>query len=307
MLSAVRDERSGHPLKLGGQQSLLNTGQAAALAACHAVDLSRDGSPVHLDLSAVEATLAMGPVLEVAVSFSRRPVRVARKRYGAPASFYPCTDGLVRVSAMEDHQWRGVVTAMGSPSWAERFATVEARIEAADEVDEQVAEWTSTRTKRDAETELQAHGVPATAVYSPAEILDSPQLAHRGAFEPLPLADGHSTSVVGLPSPLSLGKTDAGPDGRRLRSLRDLRVLEASRVLAVPLAGALLGALGARVSKLEDLPRLDMYRRRGPYIGGEVGPERSADSHDEPFEGERGVRCRCRDCWTAPGRPGRIC
>ena len=32
MLSAVRDERTGQPMKLGGQQSLLNTGQAAALA-----------------------------------------------------------------------------------------------------------------------------------------------------------------------------------------------------------------------------------------------------------------------------------
>jgi len=276
MLSAVRDERSGQPLKLGGQQSLLNTGQAAALAACHAVDLSRDGSPVHLDLSAVEATLAMGPVLEVGGLLLETASAGGAKRYGAPASFYPCTDGLVRVSAMEDHQWRGVVMAMGSPSWAERFATVEARIEAPHEVDEQVAEWTRTRTKGDAETELQAHGVPATAVYSPAEILDSPQLAHRGAFEPLPLADGRSASVVGLPFAVVGEANDSGPDGRRPRSLRDLRVLEASRVLAVPLAGALLGALGARVSKLEDLPRLDMYRRRGPYIGGEAGPERSA-------------------------------
>ena len=65
MLASVRDEASGQPLKLGGQQSLLNTGQAAALATCHAIDLARNGTSVHLDLSAVEATLAMGPVLQV--------------------------------------------------------------------------------------------------------------------------------------------------------------------------------------------------------------------------------------------------
>ena len=63
---------------------------------------------------------------------------------------------------------------------------------------------------------------------------------------------------------------------RSRRSLQGLRVLEASRVLAVPLAGALLGALGAKVNKLEDLRRLDMYRRLGPYIGGEPGQETSA-------------------------------
>ena len=38
----------------------------------------------------------------------------------------------------------------------------------------------------------------------------------------------------------------------------------------------MLGALGAEVTKLEDLPRLDMYRRRGPYVDGEAGTERSA-------------------------------
>ena len=44
----------------------------------------------------------------------------------------------------------------------------------------------------------------------------------------------------------------------------------------MPLSGAILGALGAEVHKLEDLPRLDMYRRRGPFVDGEQGPERGA-------------------------------
>lgn len=271
MLSAVRDERTGQPLKLGGQQSLLNAGQAAALAACHAIDLAASGSPAHLDLSAVEATVAMGPVLEVGGLLLNTGSIGGAKRYGAPASFYECTDGLVRISAMEDHQWQGVVAAMGSPDWAGRFATVESRIDAADEVDVHVAAWARTRTKRDAEAVLQAHGVPATAVYSPDEILDSPQLAHRQAFEPLPVGDGREAQIVGLPFRV----VDRSPLARR-RALRGLRILEASRVLAVPLAGSILGALGAEVTKLEDLPRLDMYRRRGPYIDGQPGMERSA-------------------------------
>ena len=275
MLASVHDERSGQPLKLGGQQSLLNTGQAAALAACHAVDIGRREAPVHLDLSAVEATLAMGAVLQIGGLLLDTATAGGAKRYGAPASFYPCLDGLVRISAMEDHQWQGLVTAMGSPAWAERFATVETRIETPDEIDDNVAAWTRSKTKRVTETQLQSFGVPATAVYSPTEILGSPQLIHRGAFEAVPLAGGRSATVVGLPFMVSDGGLD-GAEGRRRRSLRGLRILEASRVLAVPLAGALLGALGAEVSKLEDLPRLDMYRRRGPYIGGEAGPERSA-------------------------------
>jgi crotonobetainyl-CoA:carnitine CoA-transferase CaiB-like acyl-CoA transferase len=279
MLATVRDQATGQPLKLAGQQSLLNTGQAGALAACHALDLASTGGPAHLDLSAVEATLAMGPVLEVGSLLLNGGVFLGAKRYGAPASFYECTDGLVRISAMEDHQWQGVVAAMGSPGWADRFSTVESRIDAADDVDAHVAEWAAARTKHEAETVLQAHGVPATAVYSPAEILDSPQLAHRGALEPLPVGDGRDAQIVGLPFRIVDGGDPGGADSsarRRRRSLRGLRMLEASRVLAVPLAGAMLGALGVDVTKLEDLPRLDMYRRRGPYVDGEAGTERSA-------------------------------
>jgi crotonobetainyl-CoA:carnitine CoA-transferase CaiB-like acyl-CoA transferase len=276
MLGAVRDERTGQPLKLGGQQSLLNTGQAAALAGCHALDLAGRGRPVHLDLSAVEATLAMGPVLEVGSVLLATGSAGGAKRYGAPASFYGCSDGEIRISAMEDHQWLGVVAAMGSPPWAERFATAAARIESADEVDAYVEKWTRGRSKGEAEAELQAHGVPATAVYSPAEILDSPQLDYRHAFDVLPVSNGCQATIVGLPFGVVSGGNSLRGDRRRRRSLLGLRVLEASRVLAVPLAGAILGALGAEVSKLEDLSRLDMYRRRGPYIEGEAGPERSA-------------------------------
>jgi crotonobetainyl-CoA:carnitine CoA-transferase CaiB-like acyl-CoA transferase len=276
MFSTVRDQRTGQPLKLAGQQSLLNTGQAAALAACHAVDLATADGPAHLDLSAVEATLATGPVLEVGGLLLNTGSPGGAKRYGAPADFYECTDGLVRISAMEDHQWQGVVAAMGSPGWADRFAAIDARIASADEVDENVAAWTATRTKREVETVLQAHGVPATAVYSPAEILESPQLAHRDAFETLPVGEGREARIVGLPFRTVAGGGDGTKRDTRRRRLSDLRLLEASRVLAVPLCGAILGALGVQVTKLEDLPRLDMYRRRGPWIDGVTGGEWSA-------------------------------
>ena len=277
ILATVRDPDTGSPLKLGGYQALLNTGQAAALAACHAVDLAGDATdfpaPVHLDLSAAEATIAMGPALEISTVLLNTAGPSGAKRYGAPASFYPCRDGLIRISAMENHQWQGVVTAMGSPAWTERFAATEARISDPDEIDRRIAEWSRSQTKVAAETLLQSHGVPATAMYSPAEILDSPQLRHRGSFEEVPLAPGGPRATIVGAQYRQVGPGDGAPVRR---SLRGLKVLEVGHVLAAPLAGALLGALGARVSKLEDLRRLDMYRRRGPYIDGITGGERSA-------------------------------
>jgi crotonobetainyl-CoA:carnitine CoA-transferase CaiB-like acyl-CoA transferase len=273
VLSVVRDPRTGQPLKLAGQQSLLTAGQAAALAACHALDLAADGTPVHLDVAAVDAALAMGPVLEIGGLLLGAGSAAGARRYGAPASYYPCVDGAVRISAMEDHQWRGIVTAMGSPLWAERFATVARRIADADEIDGLVADWTRSRPKFEVESLLQANGVPCTAVRTAAEIVDSAQLRHRGTAGSLTLDDGCHALVVDSPARIvARGSVD---DGGEPRTLRGLRVLEASHVLAVPLAGAILGALGADVIKLEDTARLDMYRRRGPYVDGREGPDRS--------------------------------
>jgi crotonobetainyl-CoA:carnitine CoA-transferase CaiB-like acyl-CoA transferase len=272
----VRDPDTGRPLKLGGCQSLLNAGQATALAGCHALDLARDGRPVHLDLSAAEATVAMGPALEVSTVLLNAAGPSGARRYGAPASFYPCRDGMIRISAMENHQWQGVVAAMGSPAWAERFATTEARVENPDEIDQRIAEWSRTQAKVAAEALLQSHGVPATAMYSPAETLDSPQLRHRGSFELVPLTPGDLAGPRARIVGAQYRPVGAGAGTACRRSLRGLKVLEVSHVLAAPLAGALLGAMGAEVSKLEDLRRIDMYRRRGPYIDGIAGGERSA-------------------------------
>jgi crotonobetainyl-CoA:carnitine CoA-transferase CaiB-like acyl-CoA transferase len=287
VINAVRMPDTGRPIKFGGLQSLLVTGQATALAACHAIDLaSGETGPhgaVHLDLSAFEAVVALGPVLELGGLLLETGVAGGGAgRYGAPSGFYRCTDGLIRISAMEDHQWRGVVTAMGSPEWTTRFDTVESRIDGAEEVNAHIEAWSSGLQQVEVETVLQANGVPATALYAPAEILGSPQLAHRHAFEDLPLGDDRHATIVGLPfRPVGPARADGGASDAstravRRRSLQGLRVLEAGHVLAVPMAGAVLGALGARVTKLEDVERIDMYRRRGPYIAGEAGPERSA-------------------------------
>jgi crotonobetainyl-CoA:carnitine CoA-transferase CaiB-like acyl-CoA transferase len=52
--------------------------------------------------------------------------------------------------------------------------------------------------------------------------------------------------------------------------------MEASHILAVPLAGSLLGACGANVVKVEDPRRPDSYRTRGPYVDGHADEDWSA-------------------------------
>jgi crotonobetainyl-CoA:carnitine CoA-transferase CaiB-like acyl-CoA transferase len=276
VLSAVRDPESGTPMKLGGQQVLLSAAQAAALAGCHAVDLSRSGDSVHLEVSAQETGIATVPLLAVTHLLLGCRGQFGEKRYGAPAGFFECNDGLIRISAMEDHQWQALVRAMGAPAWTERFASTEERINHPRDVDERLREWTAGQGKDELESRLQSEGVPATAMRTPHEILENRQLRHRASLEERRLGtDTTVRTVTSLPKAAVVASPESGRP-RPARSIRGLRVFEFSHVLAVPLAGALLGAMGASVTKLEDPNRIDMYRRRGPYVDDVSGPNRGA-------------------------------
>jgi crotonobetainyl-CoA:carnitine CoA-transferase CaiB-like acyl-CoA transferase len=273
LLSAASDPSTGQPLKLAGCQALLSAGQVAALAACHALDRSRRDGPVHLDVSAQEAALVTGPVLRVVHALLNCTGDAGARRYGAPAGFYPCSDGVLRISAMEDHQWEGLVRALGAPAWAEPYGSTGARTEHAQEIDAQLAAVTATRAKRDLEEALQANGVPATAMYSPEEILASAHYAARRSWRAV---DVSGTRVTVMGTPVRTVAHAEPPAPSPATGLAGAKIAEAGHVLAVPLAGALLGAMGAQVTKLEDPARMDMYRRRGPFIDSTPGTERAA-------------------------------
>lgn len=277
MLSAIHDPTSGTPMKMAGQQVLVGAGHVAALAACHALELASGGTPVHLDLSVQEAGLATGPLLAVTHLLLGCQGPYGSRRYGAPAGFYPCIDGTIRITAMEDHQWDGVVRAVGSPEWTAPFNARIARTQRATELDAHLSAWTRQRTKAEVEAVLQGEGVPATATCAPTEILDSPQLRQRGTCRPVAIAPGLDVRTVAGPAIVAGAAAGAAPKrSGKARGVAGLRVTEISHVLAAPLAGSLLGALGAEVTKVEDRRRLDMYRRRGPYIDGHEGPNRTS-------------------------------
>ena len=216
MLSLVRDAQTGSPMKLAGYQLLHSAGQAATLASCHAIDLATHGPAAHLDVSAEEAAVAIGPMLTLAQALLGAVGASGAARYGTPAGFYPCRDGLIRISAMEDHQWRGVVRAMGSPAWTTPFTTTEARIASPAKIDAGITEWVRERSKIEAETLLQAEGVPATAMNSPSEILSVTairlsQCGHVAADPGGPASESHRAALHGYPRPGGGPRRDPSP------------------------------------------------------------------------------------------------
>ena len=117
LLSSVTDSRTGWPIKLAGNQALLSAGQVASLATCHGIgEFTRTGEPVHIDVSAQEAVVVTGPLLRVTNILLNSAGETGARRYGAPAGYYQCRDGLVRISVMEDHQWTALVRAIDAPA-----------------------------------------------------------------------------------------------------------------------------------------------------------------------------------------------
>jgi len=256
------------PVTPPGTVALKLVGYVMVVSALHALhEVRRDGKPRHVDLSAQGAIVATGLSLEMAHALADCPDEGGTARYGAPSGFYGCLDGAVYVLVLEEHQWAAFRRVL-TPA-VDEVATLQDARDRADFVNDQLRAWTATRTVDECETVFQTAGVPCTAVNTLRRLVDRSAEVGRAieltgeAAVPLP------ADIVEVPVPTP-------PAAQGPIPLHELRVLDAGHVLAVPLAAAWLGAMGAQVTKIEDPERLDVYRRRGPFAQGVPGVNRSA-------------------------------
>lgn len=272
-LLATIEGADGAPVPAPGYVALKAAGAAAALAALHGLDQRNSThASIFVDVSVQEAVAFTAALPECAHVLYSCPGRAGSGRYVAPSGLFGCRDGMVRITAVENHQWRGLLAALGHPAWAAGLDERAARIEKADLINEHVRAWAETRDKEGCAALLQANGVPSTPVNTPTEILTSPQFATRSAISTTELC-GVAVPVL---EPPWLVHTGGRSGQHRSGRLTDLKIVELTHVLAGPIIGALLGAMGARVLRLEDPERLDIYRRTGPFAGGRPGVERGA-------------------------------
>lgn len=271
-LLATIEDVDGTPVPAPGYVASKSVGAVAALAALHGLDRRiNDGGAVVVDVSAQEAVIFTAALPECAHTMYRCPGRAGSGRYLAPSGVFECRDGLVRITAVENHQWQQLRKTLGDPAWAAGLDERAARIEHADLINARVTEWTRKQNKADCAALLQSNGVPSTPVNHPGELLDSPQLAHRSSLQNVRI-DDRDVTVLGPPWSVTPGRPGTGHG----TGIAGLRIAELTHVLAGPIVGALLGGMGATVVRLEDPDRLDIYRRSGPFADGVPGPERGA-------------------------------
>jgi crotonobetainyl-CoA:carnitine CoA-transferase CaiB-like acyl-CoA transferase len=273
----VRYMRSslGRPMKPAGFTTSITTGHLAALAGLHGVLRRRsDPAAVHLDLSAQDSVIVTGVFLEVAHRVFECAGDGGAARYAAPRGLIPCGTGYIWIVVIEDHQWRGCIRAMGEPSWAEGITGAAEREANYELIQTKLAEWASSMPAREVAERLQACGVPATSVNSAGDLLSGTGLDVKDDFFIPGERPGERLPDV----PFGLIPTNPGavapprPPGEPRR----FRVLDLSQVLVGPLSTSWLGAMGVDVLKPEDPERLDIYRRKGPFLDGIAGPDRGA-------------------------------
>jgi formyl-CoA transferase len=160
---------------------------------------------------------------------------VERQRVGgrmegiAPSNAYPCVDGTsVVIAGNGDSIFGRYMRAIGRPDLAEdpALATNAGRWARRDELDDAIAEWTSTRTRAEVLKVLDEAAVPAGPIYTAADICADEQYRARHMIQTLPVDDDEVgfPGIVPVVGGTSLPVRSAGPDlGAHTREvLRDV-------------------------------------------------------------------------------------
>ena len=142
---------------------------------------------------------------------------VVRERTGGalpgivPSNTYTCADGAaIVVAGNGDAIFKRLMTAMGRIDLAEdpELARNEGRVKRTGEIDAAIQSWCSGRSIDEALAALKAADVPASRIYSVADMFSDPQFAARDMIEQQHLPDGTALKV-----PSVVPKLSATPGG----------------------------------------------------------------------------------------------
>lgn len=170
----------------------------------------RTGEGQYIDQAQMESALHfLAPeLLDVQVSGQSARRNGNFNPTSAPHDAYRCAgdDQWCAISVETDQQWLNLRAALDDPEWTQdpALATLDGRLERADEVDRQLTAFTTKHRPQELMAMLQEAGVPAGMVQRSSDHLRDPQLVHRQFFRPLQHAEmgevpyeGHQYRIQG--------------------------------------------------------------------------------------------------------------
>ncbi|MFL9943860.1 CaiB/BaiF CoA transferase family protein [Paraburkholderia graminis] len=154
-----------------------------ALAAFHARQKTGKGQVVDISLLDAASSLLMSAIPEYFQLNNAMTRRGNRDRFSSPTNVYQTADGSwVYIVCGGAEYFPRLTRAMSRVELASdpRFSTIVARRENWDECEDQVREWTKKLSVDEVLVSLQKHDVPCGKVATIPEVVQNPQLRHRG-------------------------------------------------------------------------------------------------------------------------------
>ena len=159
----------------------------------------------------------------------------------APHGVYPCAgdDAWIALACRDDGDWQALCDVIGG---LQRDANLAMRFVNHDDIDANIARWTSLHSKNEAAAACQAAGVPAGPVNVAPDMTSDPQVQDRGFFVPI---EPGPTPMPGNPVKMDgIGSGDwtpcprLGDDNRAV--LGDWLDYDDARIAALEAAGVLV-------------------------------------------------------------------
>jgi crotonobetainyl-CoA:carnitine CoA-transferase CaiB-like acyl-CoA transferase len=169
------------PSKGGGYLGEYDAGLIAAVGTLAAVLGRRQtGRGRYIDISKQEAMIGLERVDVARLANDPTPIPW-RPATGGMAQ---TKDGYLLLTPLENHQWQGLMRAMGDPEWskAEWCQTEAGRMQHADEAAPHVQAWAAGLTRDEIYHRTQAEGCPSAPIRNVAEVLAWDQTRARGFF-----------------------------------------------------------------------------------------------------------------------------
>lgn len=155
----------------------------ALVSACWGVKAgNHEGRVVDVDLVSSVFSLMEGMLPEYGLfGWVRQPQGAAIKT-AAPTNTYPCADGKwLCIAGNSDLIFRRLMAAIGRPELAAdpRMANNAGRCQNVELLDSAIADWTRTRTAKEAEDVLEAAEVPCSRLYDMKDCAEDPHFQAR--------------------------------------------------------------------------------------------------------------------------------
>ena len=182
-------------------------GALGVMLALYARD-ARGGQGQRIDLALYEAMFNLSESLLPEYDLFgeiRRPAGGALPGI-TPSNAYPCADGQsVLVAGNGDSIFKRLMTMIERPDLAAdpSLAGNEGRSQRAQEIDAVIGEWTGRHTLDEVLAHMHSAQVPASRVYTIAEIVADPHYAARGNIERIPALGGGTVAAPGIVPKLS--------------------------------------------------------------------------------------------------------